>query len=671
MAIEPVKRLWLVVLKEVAPELLERLYHLGCVHLAEVSGGQRQGRRLLKHVEDELAEAGRRLEQLGIVLSVFDQFSPSKKGFLADLLGLPLEVRGAALQRAQASLDVPGLARRCRRLRSRYEEADSRLSEVRREKERWQPVRGEPVPFVLPERLRQVVLTLGWLPAGRLPALEQQAEGVEGLAWEVVRKADGRLLVALAAPGQMQEVVRQVAVQVGVAELPIPEGHADSDEYLDTLDEEESLLLVEQAGVREEVRELAKRRDEVLALLGYWERVRQRTEAGDRVGFLERVAVINGYVRERDLPRVAQYLGRQPGVAAVYEEPTAEEEVPVSLRTGQLFAPAQCLVRMFGLPGYFSFDPTPYLTFSFLLFFGLCFGDAIYGILLIASSLLLARKVWDYVSLRQFFLLFTYAGVSTFIVGVLTGSWCSNLWAPEYLGEGNLLLVIKEHTAIFDPLQKPVIALLVALGIGLANQFWAIALAMYGYVRRGDVWGALMDGGLWLIFLPGVVLLVAPVLAPGLPGWVLKTGLVLAGSGGAGLILTQGRKEEGLGAKALTGFVSLYGILGTYGTTSFIADVVSYSRLLALGLATVIVGWSVNFVGGLVKEALGPAGVPVFVLVLVVGHTFNFLMSILGAFVHSARLIFVEFFGRFYDGGAPAFVAFGREPGQVRLVDET
>lgn len=71
------------------------------------------------------------------------------------------------------------------------------------------------------------------------------------------------------------------------------------------------------------------------------------------------------------------------------------------------------------------------------------------------------------------------------------------------------------------------------------------------------------------------------------------------------------------------------------------------------------------------KDGLGPLGVPAFVLVIVLGHTFNFLMSILGAFVHSARLIFVEFFGRFYEGGAPAFVAFGREPGQVRLVDET
>ena len=669
MAIEPVKRLWLVVLKEVAPEVLERLYHLGCIHLAEVPQGQRQGQRLLSQVEAELAQANRRLQQLGVILSVLDEFAPSKKGFLADLLGLPLEVGGAALERALGSLDVPALARQCRRLRSRYEEAARRLAEVRRQIQYWKPVRGIAVPFVSPEQLRQMVLTVGWLPAGRLSALQERAAGTEGLAWEVLRQVNGRLLLALAAPQEHRDRLRQVALDVGVGELPVPEGYSDSEEYLTALEEEEAALLVEQVGVREEVRKLAGRRNEVLALLGYWERVAGRTQAVGRVGFLERVAIIKGYVRERDLSKVAGYLDRQPGVAAVYEEPTPDEEVPVSLRTGRLFAPAQFLVRMFGLPGYFSFDPTPYLTLSFLLFFGICFGDAIYGLVLIGLALWLARKVWDYVSLRQMFLLFAYAGVATCIVGVLTGSWCSNLY--DYLGEGNLLLRIKESTAFFDPLDKPLIALLVALAIGIANQLWAVLLRMYGAARQHDYAGAVFDGGLWLLFLPGLVLLIGAAMAEGAPAWVWRTGLGLVVVSAIGLVLTQGRREQGILAKAITGIVSLYGILGTYGTTSFIGDVLSYSRLLALGLTTVIVGMSFNILAGLVKTSLGPLGWPAFVLVVVFGHTFNFFISILGGFVHSARLIFVEFFGRFYGGGAPAFLPFGREPGRVRLVSET
>lgn len=667
MAIEPVKRLWLVLLKEVAPEVLERLYHLGCIHLAEVPRGQRQGQRLLTQVEAELAQANQRLQQLGAILSVLDEFAPSKKSFLADLLGLPLEVGGAALARALGSLDVPAVARQCRLLHSRYEEAARQLVEVRRQIQYWKPVRGLAVPFVSPGQLRQMVLTVGWLPAGRLPALQERAGGSEGLAWEVLRRVDGRLLLALAAPREQRDRVREVAVQVGLGELPIPEGYSDSEEYLTALGEEESSLLVEQAGVREEVRKLAGRREEVLALLGYWDRVAGRTQVVGRVGFLERVAVMKGYVRHRDLSKVARYLERQPGVAAVYEEPTPDEEVPVSLRTGRLFAPAQFLVRMFGLPGYFSFDPTPYLTLSFLLFFGICFGDAVYGLVQIALALWLARKVRDYVSLRQMFLLFAYAGVATFIVGVLTGSWCSTLWYPEYLGEGNFLQRIKESTALFEPLDKPIIALLIALALGIVNQFWAVILRMYGDVRRRDYAAAIFDGGLWLVFLPGLVLLIGAAMMESDPPWVARVGTVLLVASGVGLVLTQGRREKGLAAKAATGVVSLYGILGTYGTTSFVSDVLSYSRLLALGLTTFIVGMSFNIMGGLVK---GVAGWPGFLAVVLFGHTFNFVISILGAFVHSARLMFVEFFGRFYSGGAPAFVPFGREPGRVRLIEE-
>jgi V/A-type H+-transporting ATPase subunit I len=388
---------------------------------------------------------------------------------------------------------------------------------------------------------------------------------------------------------------------------------------------------------------------------------------------MERVAVINGYVRERDAARVSEYLDAQGHAVAVYEDPAPDEAVPVSLRNGKLFGPAQFLVKMFGLPEYFSFDPTPYLMFSFLLFFGSCFGDAVYGIMLMSLGYLLLRQVRDYVGLTHFCKLFIYAGVATFVVGVLTGSWASDLWNPSYLGEGNLLLRIKERTAVFDPLAKPVVALAIALAVGVANQFWALVLKMYGEVRQGRPLDALFDGGLWLVFLVGLLLLVLPMFVPGMPAWSGGWGAALAVVSGIGLVLTQGRKEEGLLAKALVGIVSLYGIVGTYGATSFISDVVSYSRLLALGLATVVIGWSVNFLAGLVRDGtsgLGPLSILLFVIILLVGHSFNFFMSILGSFVHSARLIFVEFFGRFYEGGAPPFQPFGLDEGQIRLVQE-
>ena len=121
-----------------------------------------------------------------------------------------------------------------------------------------------------------------------------------------------------------------------------------------------------------------------------------------------------------------------------------------------------------------------------------------------------------------------------------------------------------------------------------------------------------------------------------------------------GLVLTQGRHETTLVAKAITGLVSLYGILGSYGCVTFIGDMLSYARLLALGLTTAIIGMSINIMANLVRGTPWVGGV-LFVLVLVLGHAFNFAVCILGAFVHSARLIFLEFFSRFYSADGVAF----------------
>jgi V/A-type H+-transporting ATPase subunit I len=171
------------------------------------------------------------------------------------------------------------------------------------------------------------------------------------------------------------------------------------------------------------------------------------------------------------------------------------------------------------------------------------------------------------------------------------------------------------------------------------------------------------------------------VVLPGLMVWgaglagVLPAGFGLAGTFGlvaalaavAGLVLTQGRAEKGVAAKAITGVVSLYGILGSYGIVGFFSDVLSYSRLLALGLATSIIGLAVNVMAGIVRDLPG-IGLVAFLLVLVIGHIFNFAMSILGSFVHPARLIMLEFFSRFYESGGREFRPLAPRVDRVELV---
>ncbi|HUW32839.1 MAG TPA: V-type ATP synthase subunit I, partial [Planctomycetota bacterium] len=269
---------------------------------------------------------------------------------------------------------------------------------------------------------------------------------------------------------------------------------------------------------------------------------------------------------------------------------------------------------------------------------------------------------------RRFFRLFFYGGVGTMIFGALTGAWAGNLYSPDFLGKDNIFYRLVQMIPHVDPLDKPMLMLGAALGIGVANQFYGIILNMYKMFRKHRPLDALFDGGLWLLFLPGLMLMGLPMFAKDAPAWAGTLGKVLAGVGAAGLVLTQGRKEKGILLKAITGIVSLYGVLGTYGLTSFVGDVLSYSRLLALGFTTSIVAMAFNMIANMFTS-IPMAGAVVFAAVLAFGHTFNFAVSILSAFVHSARLIFLEFFNRFYEGGARPFTPLSFNSVRVELVD--
>ena len=253
-------------------------------------------------------------------------------------------------------------------------------------------------------------------------------------------------------------------------------------------------------------------------------------------------------------------------------------------------------------------------------------------------------------------------------MGVVTGAWASDLFTAKYLGPDNPLVILCEHPYRFDMIQKSLLALGVALVLGVVNQFLSLICLMVRNVREGDVKAAIFDGGFWLLVLPAIVIGAAGLFVP-VPGALTKVSVVAAIIGAVGLILTQGRAEKSFTGKAVIGVVSLYDIVGTYGITAFIGDILSYSRLLALGLTTSIVGMCFNLIAGMVRGT-SIWGFAAFLLLLLVGHTMNFLISILGAFVHSARLIFVEFFGKFYRGDASAFAPLGAWTGSIRVMDK-
>ncbi len=279
---------------------------------------------------------------------------------------------------------------------------------------------------------------------------------------------------------------------------------------------------------RERVRELTAAHRHQVAVAGeYWrtELARMRTLRSGATS--RRVSVFAGYVRAQDTARFEQDLAqRLPAASVSFADPGPDDNVPVSIRLNGVLRPMRFLVKMFGLPDYYSFDPTPYLSFSFLLFFGLCYSDVAYGLMLCALAGYLAWKGRRFGGLYELSMLFFYGGVATVICGALTGSWAGDLWKPEYLGANNFLLRLKNTFAVIDPLNKPVFMLLVSLAIGICNQFYGIVLKGYGLWRRGERAAAVYDAGLWLLVLPGFLLLAGVIFFPE-PGWLFKLGVGL------------------------------------------------------------------------------------------------------------------------------------------------
>jgi len=271
-------------------------------------------------------------------------------------------------------------------------------------------------------------------------------------------------------------------------------------------------------------------------------------------------------------------------------------------------------------------------------------------------------------------MVFLYGGIAAMVAGALTGSWGGDLVSATYLGAGNPIARLVSSLTVINPLQAAFQFLVIVWIIGAVNQLYGVCLAIFKAARRHDYSSILYDCVGWLLLLPSISALLFIGTRWGSPFRVAY--LVALGVGLALLLLGGARQAKG-GAKIVTALVNLYGIQSSYGVGSFLGDVLSYSRLLALALTTAILASAFNMIASLIKfPAVG------FVLnllvrivlggtVLLFGHLLNYFMGTMGAFIHSARLILLEFFGRFYEGGAGRFHRFGFSSEIVKVVDRS
>jgi V/A-type H+-transporting ATPase subunit I len=650
------KRVTAVVPAEALEDFAKHLHRLSVLHISSIE------EQLPEHFEPALAEIqvarenGSRLEQ---VVSFCESWGAGKRSFLESIFPAKTCASEERIRETAARTDTAQLHERASALRSDRDRLLQRLSALEKEAERlrvFAPIELPPARLSGLKRLRVILIR-----ASRPMVEEMQRSCPETMAWEPF---SGELLW-LAYPPEDVSCAAWIA-SLGLAPEELPSLEIPVRERLERLAKEREKFQAELIAVEEASREFAKPFVDYELALAYWQAELNRAEGLRKVLRSPRLGVVRGYLPARELGEYSSMVRGEYQGEVLADDPHPGEAVPVKLTMPGFFRPVRLLVDMFGVPDYFSIDPTPFLTLTFLAFFGICFGDAIYGLMLILVALLLRRKFRQQENLKAFFTLFLYCGVSTLIFGALTGTWLGDLSDPKYLGENNFLLRIKEFFPFFDPLSNPMLGLVIAIGIGILNQFYGILMLIWRNLRRGDVKGALFDGLLWYFYLGGLVILLAGMFAS-IPPMVSRIGLYVLAVGAIGLVLTQGRDQPTIPGKIMQGVISLYGIMGSYGATSFIGDALSYSRLLALGLTTTIIGMAFNIMASILG-AMPYIGIILFVGVAAFGHIFNFFMSIIGSFVHPTRLILLEFFGRFYEAGGIRYQPFGFRAERVEVI---
>ena len=669
MAIQKVNKVTILLPEKDSQRFLSQLYYLNIVHITD-SFTQLDNSTIpsFQRFPTTSNDIEKKIYRLNTIFSILKKFVQKKKSLVDGIFPIPLQINWKELNQTLSRIDIESLFEECQSQYEKYLSLQKRQKQLKVELDKLTGFLPLSIEFTQLRSIKHVSFFYCQVSESRWNRFLQNASTNEFFTWQIVSKAKEKLKILLAYLNKDKDDALRILAKFSFKEIPFPAQSGNIKDRCDELALEMSHVIQEQKRIHHHIIELSGEWRSLEILLGYWENERNKIFTQHRCAMSKRIFVLIGYVKTTDKFKLDALLsGKFPQASVVYEEPSAVDRVPVSITLNRFFKPAQLLINMFGLPNYFTFDPTPFVMISFLILFGLCFGDVFYGVFLTACSAWMARKYKASEGFSNFLKLFLYAGISTMIFGAVTGGWAGDLYNPIYLGENNLLLKIKERLTLLDPLSKPVMALLFAIGLGVLNQFYGITLRMYGELRKMNILNAICDGLLWLIMLPGFLILISTIFLK-IPGNIINIGKYMAIIGAVGLISTQGRSEKSLIGKIFTGIVSLYGIVGTYGCTSFIGDILSYTRILALSLTTTIVGMAFNIVATLFKTGTF-IGVVFFIITLIFGHMFNFVMSILGAFIHPARLIFLEFFGRFYEGGAPKFQPYGLGNQRIHIIE--
>jgi len=600
-------------------------------------------------------ELKQQLAELSSAISFLDGFSGEKKSLLDSIVGYKIPVSERDLS---ADFDHKDVIMRCKTLMSELANLQSLTGRLKEEYERVRPWR------TLNVNLREM-RKLAWVrvAAGRIPAkssadfFDRLPSGAEAAIASSTKTA---VFVMVFYHVSEEDAVSSLIGSSDFEKIELPDTENTPRRELERIS---ALIEKAQAEIDLISDESRKQTAHRLKLMCVYDSILQREkdlEAESRGLRSPYLFALEGWATESSLRKLRMELSSVTSEVEVFvRDPGEKEAPPVVIKNPPYLRPFETVTRIFGLPRYTEIDPTGVLSVFFLIFFGMCLSDAGYGIAMILLSFYMLKKLQLSQGGKKLLQLLMAGGVVTIFIGALTGGWFGidlGSIPDRFAPVKNALLWLR----LVDPIKNPLPVLGISLGLGVAQVLFGKTINMAERIKAGDGKDAFLDDAPWLLFLSSIVALIVasfafqPLAAPA--KWLVLFGAV-------SIVLTQGRRKKGIFMKLLSGVLSLYGV------TSYMGDVLSYSRLLALGMSTAIIGMVVNILAGMAGSSMPVVGALLMVAILVIGHTFNLLVSAMGAFIHSTRLELVEFFTKFFEGGGKEFKPYRRESKYTLVVN--
>lgn len=410
------------------------------------------------------------------------------------------------------------------------------------------------------------------------------------------------------------------------------------------------------------IKSYAKYAKKLSFLEDYYVMKAERYAVYDDIATSRNTFVLSGYVPEPDADQLKEYLETTFEAQVELEEAT-EDDVPVVLKNNKFAAPTEAVLATYSYPDRHEADPTSVMAIFYYVFFGMMFSDAGYGIVMaLACGICLLKFKGMEASLRRSVKMFFWCGISTMIWGFLFGSFFGD--AVAVIGRTffntelpGIPCITTPPIEWLNPVKYPMKVMVFSFLLGIIHLFTGLGVLAYNNIKyKKDYLAVIFDVISWYLLVGGGILaLLSMDMMGNIAGFVLPpvymtVGGIMAAVGAVIILLFTGRSSKNPVIRLAKGAYGLYGITG------YLSDILSYSRLLALGLATGVIATVFNKIGSMVGS--GVVGVIVFILVFIIGHGVNIGINALGAYVHTNRLQFVEFFGKFYTGGGKEFKPF-------------